>query len=386
MLDFDPATDPAALTRALIRRPSVTPEEGGVLKLLAEILEPAGFRCVRVDREGVPNLYARWGSAEPVFGFNGHTDVVPPGDVGAWSSDPFAAASDAEGWIVGRGAVDMKSGVAAFVSAALRMARTAPSGSIALAITGDEEGDAIHGTRALLDWMTEVGERWDVCVVGEPTSKERLGDQVKIGRRGSLTCYLTARGRQGHSAYPHAAANPLPPLVGLLNALTRQGLDEGTAHFDPSTLALTTIDVGNPANNVIPAEARATINIRYNNRHSATSLERWIRARIAAAVDEVGDPAIAIDARFKASGDAFLTPPGPFSDLAAAAIEAETGQRPAFSTGGGTSDARFVKNHCPVVEVGLVGKTMHQIDERVDPRDVAALSRIYEGMMRRMFA
>ncbi len=381
--------DPVDLTKELIRCPSVTPEEGGALALLERVLAPAGFVCTRCDRNGIANLYARWGGAERVFAFNGHTDVVPPGDLALWRADPFAAVETPEGEIRGRGAVDIKAGGAAFGAEALDVGASgaAPEGAgIALLITGDEEGDGVDGTTAILDWMAASGERIDACVVGEPTSRVRFGDMIKIGRRGSLTAFLTARGRQGHSAYPDRALNPLPPFLKLLCGLAEQGLDDGTTHFQPSTLAITSVDVGNTASNVIPATARATVNIRFNNRHSARSLETWLRSRIARAVAEAGDPAFAVDMTLKASGEAFLTPPGALSEIAVAAIAETTGAEPELSTSGGTSDARFVKAVCPVVEVGLVGDTMHQVDERAPAEDVRRLARVYRGMLTRYFA
>jgi succinyl-diaminopimelate desuccinylase len=376
-------TDPVALAADLIRRPSVTPDEAGTLAILEGALAAAGFSTTRVDRGGIANLYARWGTAAPVLGFNGHVDVVPPGDTSAWKHGPFSG-EIADGLLWGRGATDMKSGVAAFVAAAIDHVReTPPAGSIALLITGDEEGDAVDGTRALLDWMAEHGERLDHCLVGEPTSVEALGDTIKIGRRGSLTAHFHAYGVQGHTAYPERARNPLTALVNLLDRLARHRLDDGTEHFGPSTLAITTIDTGNPASNVIPAEARATVNLRFNDSHTAASLTEWLEeeADRAAAAHGVG-----IAARIQVSGEAFLTNPGPFTDLVAGAVAAETGRTPAMTTGGGTSDARFVKDHCPVVEVGLVGDTMHQVDERVPVAQVRALKAVYARILKDYFA
>jgi succinyl-diaminopimelate desuccinylase len=377
--------DPAALTAALVRCPSVTPAEGGALTLLATHLAEAGFTCTRVDRNGIANLYARWGrkGANRSFGFNGHTDVVPVGDRAAWRHDPFGAQIE-DGFLYGRGATDMKSGVAAFTAAAIDFVRqTPPDGAIILAITGDEEDEAKDGTVALLDWMAAQGEAMSVCLVGEPTCPDVLGEAIKIGRRGSLTAQITARGRQGHSAYPHRALNPLPALVRLLDRLASHRLDDGTAHFDPSTLALTTIDTGNPASNVIPAEARATVNIRFNDSHSGQSLSDWLRAEAAAVQAETG---VEIALRISVSGESFLTPPGPLSTLVARAVQAETGVTPALSTSGGTSDARFVKDHCPVVEFGLVGRTMHAVDERVEVAQIHALKAIYSRILRDYFA
>lgn len=377
--------DPVQLTADLIRCASVTPVEGGALVLLERLLAGAGFECTRVDRGGVANLYARWGKkgANKAFGFNGHTDVVPVGDVSAWTQDPFSAAV-VDGWMYGRGATDMKSGVAAFAAAAVDFVRqTPPDGAVILAITGDEEGDAVDGTVALLDWMAGQGERMTHCLVGEPTCPNEMGEMMKIGRRGSMTAYISAVGVQGHSAYPHRAKNPLSALVALLARLEEKPLDAGTAHFDASTLAITTIDCGNPATNVIPAKGTATVNIRFNDSHSGASLSDWLRAHAAAVQAETG---VQISLRITISGESFLTPPGDFSALVARAVQAETGRVPDYSTSGGTSDARFVKDHCPVVEFGLVGKTMHQVDERVEVAQIHALKAIYARVLRDYFA
>ncbi|MEL6677137.1 MAG: succinyl-diaminopimelate desuccinylase [Pseudomonadota bacterium] len=378
-------TDPVALTADLIRCPSVTPDEGGAIVLLDRLLAGAGFTTTRTDRNGIANLHARWGSLGngPVLGFNGHTDVVPVGDAAAWSHPPFGA-EVVDGVLYGRGACDMKSGVAAFAAAAIDFVRdTPPDGAVVLTITGDEEGDGVDGTTAILDWMAEAGERMDHCLVGEPTCPTVMGEMIKVGRRGSMTAYLTATGRQGHSAYPHRALNPLPALVRLLDRLASEPLDAGTAHFDPSTLAITTVDVGNPANNVIPAEARATVNIRFNDAHTSESLT----ARLLTATAEVADATgVRIDMTTKVSGESFVTPPGPFTDLVADAVEAETGRRPQRSTSGGTSDARFVRGHCPVVEVGLVGQSMHQVDEHVAVEHIHQLKAIYTRILCAYFA
>lgn len=377
--------DPALLTARLIRCASVTPAEGGALQLLEDLLSAAGFACTRVDRNGVANLFARWGlqGANRSFGFNGHTDVVPVGDLAAWTHDPFGA-EVVDGWMYGRGATDMKSGVAAFAAAAIDFVReTPPDGAVILTITGDEEGDAQDGTTALLDWMAANGERMTHCLVGEPTCPNEMGEMMKIGRRGSMTCWFTATGVQGHSAYPHRAKNPMSALVRLLARLEEKPLDQGTAHFDASTLAITTIDCGNPANNVIPAKGTATVNIRFNDLHSGQSLSDWLRGHADAVQAETG---VRIDTRFQISGESFLTPPGPFSALVAGAVQAETGRLPEYSTSGGTSDARFVKDHCPVVEFGLVGKTMHQVDERVEVAQIHQLKAIYGRILRDYFA
>jgi len=376
--------DPVDLTARLVRCNSVTPAEGGALVLLQEVLEGAGFDCTRVDRGGICNLYARWGrkGANRTFGFNGHTDVVPIGAITDWTVDPFGAEIEG-GFLYGRGATDMKSGVAAFAAAAVDFVReTPPDGAIVLAITGDEEADALHGTTALLDWMAEAGEQMSVCLVGEPTCPEALGDAIKIGRRGSLTAFFTVIGVQGHSAYPQRAKNPLPAMARLMDRLSSHELDQGTEHFDPSTLAVVTIDTGNPATNVIPAKCRAAVNVRFNDRHTSGGLTDWMRSeadKVAAEFD------VQVVLEMKVTGESFLTPPGALSDLVSEAVEAATGIRPALSTSGGTSDARFVKNHCPVVEFGLVGKTMHQVDERVEVAQIGALKAIYGDILRRYF-
>ena len=376
--------DAAALTAELIKCPSVTPDEAGALQLLEGLLSNAGFECHRVDRGLVSNLYARWGrKADPkTFAFNGHTDVVPVGDPADWSHDPFCG-EVIDGWLWGRGATDMKSGVAAFAAAAIDfVAETPPDGAIVLAITGDEEGDAIDGTTALLDWMVETGEKISVCLVGEPTCPDVLGEMMKIGRRGSMTAFFTAEGVQGHSAYPHRAKNPVPAIARLMDRLASHTLDEGTEFFDASTLAVTTIDTGNPANNVIPAKSQATVNIRFNDAHSSDSLTKWLLDEAAKVAKETD---IKITMTTKVSGESFLTPPGDFSDLVQAAVRRETNQVPELSTTGGTSDARFIKDHCPVVEFGLVGKTMHQVDERVEVAQIHALKNIYSKILQDYF-
>lgn len=379
------AIDPVVLTADLVRCPSVTPEEGGALTLLQGLLTDAGFECHRVDRNGTPNLFARWGmrGAARSFGFNGHTDVVPVGDLAAWTHDPFGAEVEA-GYLWGRGATDMKSGVAAFVAAAIDFVRTTPpDGAVILTITGDEEGPGRDGTLALLDWMKAQGEAMSVCLVGEPTCPDRMGEMIKIGRRGSMSVTFTARGVQGHSAYPHRARNPLHALVRLLDRLASTPLDQGTEHFEPSTLAITTIDTDNAATNVIPARATARVNIRFNDAHDSRSLERMLRQR---AQEVTGQTGVEFDLDVQVSGESFLTPPGPFVDLVARAVEAETGLRPVLSTSGGTSDARFVKDHCPVVEFGLVGRTMHEVDERVEVAQIHQLKAIYARILRDYFA
>ncbi len=377
--------DPVDLTAKLIRCPSVTPAEGGALLLLETLLSDAGFTCTRVDRGEVSNLFARWGAGANgrTFGFNGHTDVVPVGNLDAWTVDPFGAEIK-DGFMYGRGATDMKSGVAAFASAAIDFTtETPPDGSIVLAITGDEEGIAVDGTVALLDWMNSHNERMDHCLVGEPTCPNEMGEMMKIGRRGSMNAYFTCKGVQGHSAYPHRAKNPMPAMAQLMANLSAHELDQGTEHFDASTLAVVTIDTGNAADNVIPAETRSTVNIRFNDTHTSVTLTKWLQAE----VDEVAKATdIEINMRIRVSGESFVTPLGELSDLISKAVKAETGVTPKPSTTGGTSDARFVKSHCPVVEFGLVGRTMHEVDERVEVANIHKLKAIYTRILTDYFA
>ena len=377
--------DPVALTAALVRCPSVTPEEGGALVLLEELLAGAGFACTRVDRNGVPNLFARWGrrGANRSFGFNGHTDVVPVGDAAAWTHPPFGGVIE-DGWLYGRGATDMKSGVAAFAAAAVDFVRASPpDGAVILAVTGDEEAEGTDGTVALLDWMRENGEAMTDCLVGEPTCPETFGEAIKIGRRGTMNAWIDAAGVQGHSAYPSRTRNPVAAVATLVHRLGADPLDGGTEHFDPSNLEVTTIDAGNPATNVVPARCRATVNVRFNDRHDGASVAGWIDAHAARVAEETG---VAVAVRHRIGGEAFLTPPGPLTDLIAGAVEAETGARPALTTTGGTSDARFVKDHCPVAEFGLVGHRMHAVDERVRVEQVLALKAVYGRILRGYFA
>jgi succinyl-diaminopimelate desuccinylase len=379
------ATDPVALTADLVRCASVTPADDGALDVLHDLLSAAGFTCTWADRGGIRNLLARWGDkAHPrSFGFNGHTDVVPIGNPEDWSMPPFAAEVK-DGVMYGRGTTDMKSGVAAFAAAAIDFVRdTPPDGAILLAITGDEEGDATDGTTALLDKMAELGERMTVCLVGEPTCPERMGDMLKIGRRGSMNVWVKLTGKQGHAAYPHRALNPLPALARLMDRLASHELDQGSEFFDPSTLAIVTMDTGNPATNVIPAACRATVNIRFNDLHSGASISDWIGEEIARVETEFG---VTAEVKIKISGESFLTPPGPLSDLVAQAVKAETGVDPVLSTTGGTSDARFVKHHCPVVEFGLVGQSMHQVDEHVRTDHITQLKSIYTRILTDYFA
>lgn len=377
--------DPVALAQALIRHPSVTPADAGALATLAQALEPHGFRChaLRFAEPGtadVDNLYARWGTNGRNFCFAGHTDVVPPGDLGAWSTDPFAG-TIRDGLLIGRGAADMKGGIAAFAAAASRfLAARGPDfdGSISLLITGDEEGVSINGTAKMLTWLEQHGERLDACVVGEPTNAAQLGDMIKIGRRGSLNAVLTVHGTAGHTAYPHLADNPAHRLVAMLADLTSAPMDQGTEHFQASTLQISTIDIGNPATNVIPGQASARFNIRFNDRWSSASVEAWLRERLSVHGGRW-------DLAIRVSGESFLTPPGALAQLIADAAEAETGRRPELSTSGGTSDARFICRVCPVAEFGLVGRTMHKVDEATPLDDLGQLTRIYAGVLERYF-
>ena len=365
------------LTADLIRCSSVTPNEGGALKLLEAILSDHGFSCTRVDRGKVSNLFARWGSGK-TFGFNGHTDVVPVGDISSWTFDPFGAKIH-DGWMYGRGAADMKSGVAAFAAAAIDFVTdTPPSGSIVLAITGDEEGPAKDGTLALLDWMEAKNEFMDVCLVGEPTCPDEMGQMIKIGRRGSMNAHFKVTGKQGHSAYPHRAKNPLPAMARLVDQLSMTELDHGTQHFDASTIAVVTIDTGNSATNIIPKQSLATVNIRFNDSHSGDSLTKWLKIQTEEIMETFG---VEISTEVHISGESFITPPGAFSDLVARAVQVETNRKPILSTSGGTSDARFVQHHCPVIEFGLVGKTMHQVDERVEVTQIHQLKSIYTRIL-----
>ena len=380
--------DAVALARPLIRRPSVTPADAGALGVLERALEPLGFACRRLrfaedGSEPVENLYARRGAGAPHFCFAGHTDVVPPGDESAWSHAPFAAEL-ADGTIYGRGAADMKGAIAAFAAAADRFIAAGGDerGSISLLITGDEEGPAVNGTRKVLAWMAGRGEIPDACLVGEPTSAETAGDTIKIGRRGSLTCIVEVTGTQGHVAYPDLADNAAARLARISAALADLPLDDGTPHFPPSNLEITTVDVGNPASNVVPGRARAAFNVRFNDLHTGDSLAALLRETVEAA----GGAGLRYRMERRLSGEAFLAPPGGFRDLVAAAVEAATGRRPAFSTAGGTSDARFIKDVCPVVELGLPGPTMHKIDERADTADLRRLTDIYGAVLARFFA
>ena len=382
----DLARDGLALARRLIACPSVTPAEGGALDLLQAVLEDLGFTCHRLPfaepgTADVDNLYARLGTAGPNLCYAGHTDVVPVGDRAAWSADPFGG-EVREHRLYGRGAVDMKGSIAAFVAATMAFLerRGTNPGSISLLITGDEEAEAINGTRKVLDWLSERGETLDACLVGEPTSDQRLGDMIKVGRRGSLSAKLTVHGVQGHSAYPHLADNPAHRLVQMLTPIVGEPLDSGNDYFQPTSLQVTTIDIGNPASNVIPARAQAAFNIRFNDIHSGASLEDWLRAHF----DGSG---ARYDLDVRVSGESFLSEPGPLSDVLAGAVRQVTGLEPVLGTTGGTSDARFIKDHCPVAELGLLNATAHKVDEHVSLDDLATLTEIYgaalDGFFRR---
>jgi succinyl-diaminopimelate desuccinylase len=356
----------------------VTPKDAGALDILERVLKELGFVTHRLPFGDVDNLYARLGDAAPHFCFAGHTDVVPVGE--GWSADPFAAEVK-DGMLYGRGAADMKSAIAAFVMAVAKTGK--PKGSISLLITGDEEGVAVNGTVKLLEWLKERGEKIDHCVVGEPTSVGHAGDTLKIGRRGSINFKLMVKGVQGHVGYPQKAKNPIPALAELITQLATHKLDKGTEHFDPSTLAFTSVDVGNDATNVIPGEARAAFNIRFNDKHTPDSLTNWVKDRAAQIAQQSG---CEINVSAQTSGVSFLTAPGKFTQLISDTVAGITGQSPFFSTSGGTSDARFIKDYCPVVEFGLVGQTMHMVDERVAVADLETLTAIYETFIERWFA
>ncbi|PHK96948.1 succinyl-diaminopimelate desuccinylase [Pseudoroseomonas rhizosphaerae] len=373
--------DPLPLLQDLICCPSVTPAEGGALRVLEAVLTPLGFTCTRLrfgpkegeEGEAVENLFARRGTGAPHLCFAGHTDVVPPGDPALWTADPFGAELRG-GLVMGRGATDMKGGIAAWIAAIASLPRDLP-GSLSLLITGDEEGPATYGTVKVLEWMAAHGHTPDMCLVGEPTSRAVLGDTIKIGRRGSMNAAITVQGVQGHSAYPQRADNPVHRLVRVLHRLTARPLDEGSAWFEPSTLQVTSVDVGNPATNVIPGTAQARLNIRFNDHHSSASLTALLHAALRAE-----------EARYRlevsCSGESFLTKPGPFVAALAAAVRREAGVEPKLDTGGGTSDARFVAHYCPVAELGAVGTTMHKADESTPVEELRRLSRLYAAVIR----
>ncbi len=380
--------DAISLAQNLIRCPSVTPKDAGALDVLERALAPLGFHCQRLrfeedGTEGVDNLYARLGTTQPNLGFAGHTDVVPVGDVAAWTVDPFGG-EIRDGVLYGRGAADMKSAIAAFVGACARVLEGGrPKGSISLLITGDEEGVSINGTRKMLGWMRAQAEQLDHCLVGEPTAAARSGDTLKIGRRGSMYVSFTVRGIQGHTAYPQRALNPIPILATLASELAGEPLDGGTEHFEPSTLVFTSFDVGNTAGNVSPAVAQARCNIRFNDLHTSHQLEQRLRARADAVAARMGGQ---ITLETRVSGEVFLTKPGAFTELIARAVRSVTTEAPLLSTGGGTSDARFIKDMCPVAELGLPGTTMHKVDECMPVCEIAQLTDIYTALLKTYFA
>ncbi len=374
--------DPIDLARALIRRPSVTPADEGALDVLEGALAGLGFHCTRLKFEDVDNLYARIGDGSPHLCFAGHTDVVPPGDAATWSAEPFGA-EIRDGKLWGRGAADMKSAIAAFVAAAARaIDKGAVNGALSLLITGDEEGAAINGTRKVLKWLSDEKIALDHCLVGEPSNPEAMGDMIKVGRRGSINCWLTITGKQGHVAYPTLAQNPIPALLRKLLFLTETPLDDGYERFQPSSLQVTDIHIGNPAHNVIPEKATARFNIRFNPTWTGRSIEQWLREKLDALAAETG---AAYGLEVIVSGEAFLTTDINFLGLVADSVEAKAARRPEYSTSGGTSDARFIKNYAPVVEFGLVGATMHQIDEHVLLSDIELLTEIYQEIITRYF-
>ncbi|OKO67575.1 succinyl-diaminopimelate desuccinylase [Bradyrhizobium sp. NAS96.2] len=382
-------SDAVSITRDLVRCPSVTPADAGALGVLEGLLKAAGFDVHRVTfsepgTADIDNLYARIGSSLPHITFAGHTDVVPPGDEAAWTLGAFSG-EVRDGYLYGRGAVDMKGGIACSVAAVLQYLKDhdgKPKGSISFLITGDEEDVSINGTVKLLKWCAERGETFDHCVLGEPSNVEVLGDMIKIGRRGSQSGTLVVDGVQGHVAYPHRASNPVPDISRLIVALSDEPLDHGSAQFQASNLEFTTVDVGNTASNVIPGQARARFNIRYNDNHTQESLRQLVDERLAKAC---GNRIRAHIDWQPSNSNVFVTQPGPFTDLAVAAIEEITGRKPELSTSGGTSDARFISGYCPVIEFGLVGQTMHQIDERTPVADLEKLTKIYRGVLERYF-
>jgi succinyl-diaminopimelate desuccinylase len=383
-------TDALSIAQSLVRCPSVTPADAGALGVLETILKEAGFETHRVTfgepgTADIDNLYARIGAEAPHITFAGHTDVVPVGDESAWTHGAFSGEVK-DGMLYGRGAVDMKGGIACSVAAVLQYLKDnggKPKGSISFLITGDEEDISVNGTIKLLQWVAARGEKFDHCVLGEPSNVEVLGDTIKVGRRGSQSGTLYVEGRQGHVAYPHRASNPVPDISRLIVAIADEPLDLGSAQFQASNLEFTSVDVGNTASNVIPGQARAKFNIRYNDLHTQQSLRDLVDARLAKACGN------RIKARIvwePSNSNVFVTKPGPFTDLAVAAIEEVTGRRPELSTSGGTSDARFISSYCPVIEFGLVGQTMHAVDERTPVTDLEKLTKVYRGVLDRYFA
>ena len=377
--------DVVELSKALIRCQSITPENDGAIEIVQRELSNIGFECFRVDRGGICNLFARLGikNHAKTFGFNGHTDVVPTGDLNVWTFNPFDGV-EKNGSLYGRGAADMKTAIAAFICAVREFVEANTfDGSIVIMITGDEEADAIDGTIAILDWMKENSEQLSVCLVGEPTCPKYMGEMIKIGRRGSLSAEYLLKGVQGHVAYPAKALNPLPYAARLVEKVSNYKLDAGTKHFDPSTLAVTSIDTGNNANNVIPSECRIMMNVRFNEEHSSSSLINWLESE-AKEIENESD--IKVKVKFKVSGESFITQPGEFSTLISESINEVTGIKPKLSTSGGTSDARFITSHCPVVEFGLVGNTLHKVDENVLIEHIEQLKNIYKSVLLKYFS
>lgn len=375
------------LSKQLIACDSVTPKDGGSLDILQKALESMGFKCERMvfsekGTEDVDNLYARLGDKAPNLCFAGHTDVVPPGPLEKWTSNPFKPEVRA-GVLYGRGAVDMKGAIACFVAAVSEYLKdNKPKGSISLLITGDEEAVSINGTKKMLEKLASRGEKIDVCIVGEPTNAEKLGDTVKIGRRGSVTFNLKVTGKQGHVAYPHLSLNPVSPMLSILHELDTNELDEGTKFFQPSNLEIVSVDVGNTADNVIPEMVSAKINIRFNDQHTGKSLVTWVEGICKAVCEDTGAK---YELKSHISGESFITQPGEFSDIVASAVKEATGVTPELSTTGGTSDARFIKNYCPVVEFGLINKTAHKIDECVPVSDLDGLTKVYKLLISKYF-
>lgn len=376
-------TDPVPILQELIRCRSVTPAEGGALTALENLLKPLGFSCQRLKFAEVDNLFARIGTGAPHLCFAGHTDVVPEGDAAIWSHAPFAA-DIADGFVYGRGACDMKGSVAAFAGAVIDHLKSTPKlrGSISFLITGDEEGPAVNGTAKVLAWMKAHGHVPDHCIVGEPSCSDALGDTIKIGRRGSLSFIVTVEGKQGHAAYPHKADNPIPKLARFVDRIASATLDNGNEHFDPSTLAVTSFDVGNPAGNVIPSKAVAKFNIRFSPAHSFASLRTWVGEQVAAVKAELGGTWGVVP---NEGAEAFITAPGAFVGLVQDAVEAETGVLPKLSTSGGTSDARFIKDYCPVLEFGPANATIHQTDERIAIDELRATQAVYGRILEAYF-
>jgi len=383
------AASPLEIAQTLIRCPSVTPEEGGALNYLQSVLEAAGFTCERLifsdtNTPDVDNLFARLGDNAPHLCFAGHTDVVPPGNTEDWTHPPFSAEVE-NGWLFGRGAADMKGDIACFVAATLDYLEKSEGrfpGSISFLITGDEEGPSVNGTKKVLQWMAENGHKPDHCLVGEPSCSNKVGDTVRIGRRGSLSGHLTVSGIQGHTAYPEKANNPVPGMLAVLNSFLAEPLDDGTPHFSPSDMQIATIDTGNTATNVIPARLKASFNIRFNANHTAESLMEILQDK---AVKALEGTRLEHQIQFLPASPCFITEPGPLVDLMVGAVRERTGLQPELSTGGGTSDARFVKNYCPVIEFGLINETIHQVDERVETGDLETLTGIYLKFVKRYF-